>query len=370
MQRDAAQAVDHLDAERRKRRTVVRLPVEQTYGLFQKGREGLLGGEIGFVARYGGPEEHGYVDGVVAGRAAHQSQLRADVVADAFQLAFVLRPCHDVAMAAHAAQALRMRFIEVEVDPLLVERIGARVARQGVHVACRRFQPFEGLVVVVQKDHLVVDVVARQQKSHGSREREAAVGALRREPFVASVGGRGLRHRIQIGERIERESFVAYAHLSGIEPEVFVDDLRRVAECEVAGHEARVLRRTDEPLGREPFQLHDAAVVQDTLHLPCGVQKTRDGLPVPHPLRNEEAPAERAVGARLTHPLGCGERNEKVTRVVEERPLVEMPLEGPREEAAFLHLGIGDVPLLHEPVLLVHDRMVGQHFEGLDPCGM
>ena len=56
--------------------------------------------------------------------------------------------------------------------------------------------------------------------------------------------------------------------------------------------------------------------------------------------------------------------------MVEERPLVEMPLEGPREEAAFLHLGIGDVPLLHEPVLLVHDRMVGQHFEGLDPCGM
>ena len=62
-------------------------------------------------------------------------------------------------------------------------------------------------------------MVARQQKPHGSREREAAVGALRREPFVASVGGRGLRHRIQIGERIERESFVAYAHLSGIEPE-------------------------------------------------------------------------------------------------------------------------------------------------------
>ena len=116
MNRNARQAVGHLDSEGRERRAVVGLLVEKTERLIEEGVKTLLGGKVGLVAGNRRPEQYRHVHRVVMRRAAHQRQLRAHVVADALQLRFVLGPCHDVAVAPYGAQPLRMRLIEVHFD--------------------------------------------------------------------------------------------------------------------------------------------------------------------------------------------------------------------------------------------------------------
>ena len=126
----ARQAVGHLDSEGRERRAVVGLPVEKAEGLIEEGVETLLGGKVGLVAGNRRPEQHRNVHRVMTRRAAHKGQLRPYVVADALQLGFVLCPCDDIAVTADGAVALGMRFIEVEVDPLLVDCVGPAVLRK------------------------------------------------------------------------------------------------------------------------------------------------------------------------------------------------------------------------------------------------
>ena len=247
MERYARQAVGHLDSEGRERRAVVGLLVEKAEGLIEKGVETLLGGEVGLVAGNRRPEQHRHVHRVVMRRAAHKGQLRAHVVADALQLRFALGPCHDVAMAPYGAQPLRMRLIEIHFDPLPVDGVRARIARQRVHVPGRGFEALERFVVVVEEDHLIVDMVAGEQQPHGRREREAAVRAVGRKAFVAEIRRHALWQHIQIGERVHRKELVSDAHHARVETDIFVDDRTPlVREGEVTGQQPGVVCRADD----------------------------------------------------------------------------------------------------------------------------
>ena len=247
MERYARQAVGHLDSEGRERRAVVGLLVEKAEGLIEKGVETLLGREVCLVAGNRRPEQHRHVHRVVMRRAAHKGQLRAHVVADALQLRFALGPCHDVAMAPYGAQPLRMRLIEIHFDPLPVDGVRARIARQRVHVPGRGFEPLERFVVVVEEDHLIVDMVAGEQQPHGRREREAAVRAVGRKAFVAEIRRHALWQHIQIGERVHRKELVSDAHHARVETDIFVDDRTPlVREGEVTGQQPGVVCRADD----------------------------------------------------------------------------------------------------------------------------
>ena len=180
-------------------------------------------------------------------RASHQRELRAHVVADALQLRFALGPCHDVAVTAYGAQPLRVRLIEVHFDPLPVDGVRARIGRQRVHVPGRGFEPLERFVVVVEEDHLIVDMVAREQQPHGRREGKAAVRAVGREAFVAEIRRHALRQHVQIGERVHREVFVPDTHHVRVETDILVDDRTLfVREGEVTGQQPGVVRRADD----------------------------------------------------------------------------------------------------------------------------
>ena len=123
----AAETVRHLDAKGREGGGVVRLPDEEARGLFDERVEGLLGGEVALPAGDGRPVKGRRVHRVVAGLATHLRQGRAGVVPDIPQPLPVLRPGHDVAVAAHGNQPEGMRLVQVLLRPLPVDLVGAAV---------------------------------------------------------------------------------------------------------------------------------------------------------------------------------------------------------------------------------------------------
>ena len=184
-------------------------------------------------------------------------------------------------MAAHGAVPFGVGFVQVEVDPLLIHGVGTRVPRQRVHVAGSRFEAFERLGVVVQKNVLVVDVRMSEQQPRRCSEREAAVGAIRREPFIAAVRADGLRHVVQVRKRVHGKAAIPDAYLSVVEPQVLVGDDALGAQCEVAGYKSAVVCGADDLIGRKRFQTYEACIAEDAAHLLRSVQKQCYGLRVP-----------------------------------------------------------------------------------------
>ena len=151
MKRFAADAVGHLDSERRERIPVVGLFDEETESLFDKGVERLLGREISLAAGNPCPEQCRHIDGVVPGLAAHQRQSRSGVVLNGLEFLTVLAPGHNVDMAAYGGQSERVRLIKIGVDPLLVDLVGPAVPGERMEVAGQLLEPFERFGRVVDK---------------------------------------------------------------------------------------------------------------------------------------------------------------------------------------------------------------------------
>ena len=128
VQGPAAEPVRHLDAEWRGRGRIVRLPDEETCRLLDERMERLLRRKIPLAAGNGSPVEGRRVHGVVPGLAAHQGQCRTGVVLDIPQSFPAVRPGHDIAVAAYGDQAEGMRLVQVFLDPLAVDLVGAAVA--------------------------------------------------------------------------------------------------------------------------------------------------------------------------------------------------------------------------------------------------
>ena len=214
-------------------------------------------------------------------------------------------------------------------------------------------------------------MVAGEQQPHGRREREAAVRAVGRKTFVAEIRRHALRQHIQIGERVHREILVSDAHHVRVETDILVYDRKPfVREGEVTGQQPGVVRRADDLRFREPLDAYEARIVQNAFHLLRGFQKARHGIRVAHLPRDDETPAQDGRSARLTHPFGCGLRNEQVARVAQVGPLVEVALVGTCEKALLGALLRCHVSLLDEEVLLVDDRVIRQHLQGFEPSAV
>ena len=220
MQRFSREAIHHLDTERRKRRAVVGLLGKKAGRLLDEGVERFLGGKVCLITRYGRPKERWAVDGVVARGALHCRELRPRVVLDMFQLLAVVRPCHNVEVGADGREAEAVGFVQVLVDPLLVDLVGARVARERLHIAGAFLEPLQVLLAVVDQHVLVVDMIARKQQPDGRGERQATVAPVGRELLVAGVGRHRRGYILRVGESMQAQDIVADAHLVRCEGDV------------------------------------------------------------------------------------------------------------------------------------------------------
>ena len=106
VQRLAADAVRHADAESRGRVPVVGLPGEEAHRLLDERVERFFRRKVRRVARYARPEQRRAVRRVVAGHASHACQLAPHVVPYPFQFLPVVAPRHHVEVGADGFQSL------------------------------------------------------------------------------------------------------------------------------------------------------------------------------------------------------------------------------------------------------------------------
>lgn len=369
MQRLAADAVRHADAESRGRVPVVGLPGEEAHRLLDERVERFFRRKVRRIARYARPEQRRAVCRVVTRHTAHRSQLAPHVVPYPFQFLPVVAPRHHVAVGADGFQPLRVSLVQVFLDPLAVDGVLAAVPRERLHVPRRLFEAEQFLVAVADKHVLVVDVVAGKQQSQRGGERQAAVRAVGRKTLVAGVGGNLLRQVIQIGERMQAENFIPDHHAPRVEPQIFVYGRFRI-ERQITVQQTAHSIRSDDLFGSQSAQLHKAALAEDTFSLADCIQKAGDALRIAHFLRYDEAAAQRREGAPATHLFFRRLRNEQITRMMQIGTFVEMAFEAAREESRRLRSRRRLPAVFGEEILLMYDRIIGQHAQCLRSCPM
>ena len=158
-----AAAVCHLDAERRERIAVVGLFVEEADRLFDERVKAFFCGEVCFITGNTRPEERRHIHRVVSWLTLHQCELAAHVVADTAEFLLVLAPRQDVAMTADGGKPEAVCLVQVFVNPLLVDLIGATITGERMHIPCALLEALQVLGTIINKHILVVDMVAREQ---------------------------------------------------------------------------------------------------------------------------------------------------------------------------------------------------------------
>ena len=191
MDRLSGQTVHHADAERRKRILVGRFPDEQAQGLLDEGVETFLRRKITGIAGNGRPEECRYIDGIVTGLGLHQGNLAAHIILDTLQFLAVIAPCKDIAVRTDGSESLAVRLVQVLLNPFTVDLVGTAVTGQRVHVAGGLLELSQVFRRIVYEEILVHDMVAREQYPYRRGKGEAAVAAVRGQPFITAVRTHG-----------------------------------------------------------------------------------------------------------------------------------------------------------------------------------
>ena len=71
-----------------------------------------------------------------------------------------------------------MCFIQIFLNPRLVNLIGTAVFGKGVHITSHLFKLFQVLRVVVNEDVLVIDMVTGEQHAHWRSKRQSAIAPV------------------------------------------------------------------------------------------------------------------------------------------------------------------------------------------------
>ena len=140
-------------------------------------------------------------------------------------------------------------------------------------------------------------------------------------------------------------------------------------EREILLDQSRLLLRSRNLVRAQPCQPDKSRIVYDLLELSHRFQEARSHFPV-HLLRHDKPTAERRKIALHPCPFLRCFRQEQVTRMIEERTLVEVHLVTAGEETKVVLVRLRLVILLDEPVLLVNHRVVRQHLYSLRPSRM
>lgn len=167
-------------------------------------------------------------------------------------------------------------------------------------------------------------MVARQQQTHRSRERQAAVCPVRREPFETAVRRNLLRQVVQIRERVQAQGFVADLHSSGSSR---MSCNIAVSSCVSAKYFSRIPAFSGVPT-------ISASESRSTLKSPLSLMMLSAWLTASrnsptaslsrHLFRGQVAPAEGVERRLLPRALPCGFGDEQVAGMVQIRTFVEM----------------------------------------------
>ena len=265
-------------------------------------------------------------------------------------------------MAANGTKITYMSFRKIQIDPLLVHGIRPGILRQGIHITSHAFEAFENLFVVLQKDKLIVNVIASEQQPNGCGKRKTAITAIGRKPLVTGVRSDLLGQVIQIGERMHTEDLVPDHHSPRIELYILVYRMFEV-EREILVQDSRSLFIPKNLFGRKTPDSNQTAFTDNALGLTYGIQKTAYSFGITNLLWNDKTPAQRREIALLADTLfGCL-RQEKVTGMLKVRPFIEMPFKRAGEETLIAIPILRPILLRQKPVLFMNNGVIGQDFD-------
>ena len=285
----------------------------------------------------------------------HQCQCASHIVLHPAEFVPVFRPCDDVAMAAHRLQSVGMRFIQVFVQPLLVDLVAAAVPGKRLHVLCRLLETGKVFVAVIYEYPLVVDMVAGQHHAYGCGITQAAVRAVCREAFVPPVRPYLSRQVIEIGKCMQAEPLVTDTHPVRIQLHVLQHGRSVCRERKVPFDNTRFVFRSRNLFRSQPFQPDKSAVVNDTFKLSHRFHETLHRFLVPDFLRHQKTTAERVPVALLPGALFGGLGEEQVAGVVQVGTFVEVAFKTAGEKAEFVPADVRLIFLRDENILLVQD---------------
>lgn len=306
MQRFPVGPVCHLDAERRQRIRIVRLPGKEADSLLDESIEGLLGRKITLAAGNARPVQGRRVNGIVTGLASHQCQSRTSVVLYHLELLPAVRPCHDIAMATDGGQPEGVRLVQISVDPLLVELVGTAVLGKRMHVACRLLEALQDFRRIVYEQELVVDMVTGKHQPHRGGKAQTAVTAVGGVFLVPGIRPDRAGKIVHIGKGVHAENIVPDTHFRCAHLYIFQRGRVLLREGEIFLDQPGLLRRADNLIGGQPFHADKGRVVQDALEVVDTFQKAADRVLVPDFLRDDVPPAEDGEVALFAAPLlGC-----------------------------------------------------------------
>ena len=191
MDRLSGQTVHHADAERRERILVGSFPDEQAQGLLDEGVEAFLRRKITGIAGNGRPKKCRHINRVMAGLGLHQGNLAAHIILDTLQLLPVVAPCKDIAVRTDGSESLAVRLVQILLNPFTVDLVGTAVTGQRVHVAGGLLELSQVLRRIIYEEILVHDMVAREQYPYRRSKGEAAIAAVRGQPFITAVRTHG-----------------------------------------------------------------------------------------------------------------------------------------------------------------------------------
>ena len=81
-------------------------------------------------------------------------------------------------MTADGGKPEAVRLVQILVNPLLVDLIGATITGERMHIPCALLEALQVFRTVINKHILVVDMVAREQQPYGSGKGKATVAAV------------------------------------------------------------------------------------------------------------------------------------------------------------------------------------------------
>ena len=169
---------------------------------------------------------------------------------------------------------------------------------------------------------------------------------------------------------MQAEPLVADTHPVGSQVNVLQD--RRVGEGkrEILLYQSRLFFRADNLFVVQSGKTNKTALVHNPLELLGGFEELAGGILVPYLLGDDMPTAEgREVALLPAAVLGCLGQ-EQIAGVIQERSLVEVPLETAGEETHILLLQVRTIAFLDEPILLVHDAVGWQYLDCLHPSRM
>ena len=236
-----------------------------------------------------------------------------------------------------------------------------------MHVSCALLKLLQVRITVFNNKQLVVDVVAREQQSHGCGKGQPAVRAVGGQLFVPAVGTDSRRQIVAVRKGVQAEDVIPYSHFFGTEGNIFERSVVFSLQGKVAFQQPA---RFADFVGSQAFQRDKSAVVQYPFELIDAFRESNDAFFVLDFLWQNRSAAQRAEIALLCHPLSGGFGDKKEALVIEIRTFVEMPFKTPAEETQSLFLYFGLIVFFDKPILLMHDGKIRQNFHGFVPGGV